>query len=67
MKFVKLPSGKVINMDQVVALDPRGACVVAYSTETDDEVTFTGADAAMLLAWMEKRPLLVPPPRGKKA
>ncbi len=66
MKAVRLPSGTVLNLDLIEMLTPNGGggIDVAFNSSVET-LTFIGADAAMLIAWVEKRPLLVPLARGK--
>lgn len=68
MKHVRLPSGQIINLaaiDALVVLSGSTQVEVVFSGSSD-VVVLDGEDAAMLRAWAEKRPLLIPPARGAK-
>ncbi|MGA2544425.1 MAG: hypothetical protein ABSG78_22980 [Verrucomicrobiota bacterium] len=59
MKFIQLPSGLVINMNQVAYIEPGVDCVVCFSaavgTQHDARVLHLNlekADADALLRWL---------------
>lgn len=70
MKHVRLPSGTILNLANVVMItfnsERPNTVTVAIGPQENDVIDFAGEDAAMLRAWAEKRPLRVPPARGKK-
>ena len=66
MKMVRLPSGLVFNLDQVIAFMVKDDGVWMYDT-SGAELCSIADDAAMLKEYLAKRPLLVPTARGKKS
>jgi hypothetical protein len=66
MKFVKLPSGVVLNLDTIesLGLTPPAQAVIGFVSGT--ETAFSGADGEELNAWASTRPVLVRPRPGKK-
>lgn len=69
MKHVRLPSGCVFNLACVVMMQnvPEEVAVDVFVGPAEgDMIRIVGDDAVMLRTWMEKRPALVPPARGKK-